>query len=262
MDTDYWHRQDPDNPLYQDLIWSRPENKNLAGKLAIIGGDAQGFAAVGDAFNAADVAGIGTCRVILPDVLERTVSRVFPAAEFAPSTPSGSFAKQALAELLGLSTWADGVLVAGDMGRNSETAIVLEQFAEKHNGQLTITKDAADYFIESPNSVLNRENTAMVITMAQAQKLFTAAKQASAITFNMDVVRLIEALHRMTLEYPLTLVIKHLGTVFVAVNGQVSSTKLKQDEKIWRVKTAAKTSVWWLQNPTKTFEAITSSITI
>jgi hypothetical protein len=262
MNADYWHRQDPEKPLYQDIVWSRPENKNQAGKLAIVGGDAQGFAAVGDAFNAASEAGIGSCRVMLPDVLERTVSRIFPAAEFGPSTPSGSFGKQALAELLSLSAWADGTLLAGDLGRNSETAVLLEQFALKYSGQLTITKDAADYYIKSPANIINRANTTLVISLSQLQKLFVASRQPSAITFNMDVIRLIEALHAMTLEYPLTLIIKHVGTVFVAVNGQVSSTKLKQDEKIWRVKTAAKTSVWWLQNPGKAFEGITSSITI
>ena len=46
--------------------------------------------------------------------------------EYAPSTPSGSFSTQALGELQAMANWADGTLIAGDIGRNSETAILLE----------------------------------------------------------------------------------------------------------------------------------------
>ena len=40
----YWHKQGT-KPLYPDVIWSKPENKQAAGKLLIIGGHAYGFSA-------------------------------------------------------------------------------------------------------------------------------------------------------------------------------------------------------------------------
>src|SRR3954462_7666379 len=113
MDRTYWHKQTPDKPLFPDLLWSRPENKRQAGKLLIVGGNTHGFAAAGEAYAEAIKAGIGTARVLLPDGLQKTVGRVFEAGEYAPSTPSGSFGRQALAELLSLSRWADGTLLAG-----------------------------------------------------------------------------------------------------------------------------------------------------
>jgi hypothetical protein len=88
-------------------------------------------------------------RVLLPSATKKLVSQVFPEAEFAPSTPSGSFAREALGQLLDSADWADGVLLAGDFGRNSETAILLESFAQKYKGQLTVAQDGIDYFLHS-----------------------------------------------------------------------------------------------------------------
>lgn len=257
---DYWVKQTADRPLYPDLLWSRPENKRHAGKLLIAGGNAHGFAAAGEAYSEAVKAGIGSARVLLPDSLQKTVGRVFEAGEYAPSTPSGSFSQKALAELQAMSVWADAVLLAGDFGRNSETAILLEKFITKYPGQLTLTKDAADYFIHTPDLLLGRENYLLVLSFAQLQKLATNARFSSAITFEMDFLRLIDALHEFTLDHQATIIVKHLETIFVAAGGQVSTTKLSDDLEIWRVKIAAHASVWRLQNPSKNFEAITAAL--
>jgi hypothetical protein len=257
---DFWHKQTAGKPLYPDLLWSRPENKQQAGKLLIAGGNAHGFAAAGEAYSQAAKAGIGTARVLLPDSLQKTVGKVFEAGEYAPSTPSGSFSQKALAELLAMSAWADATLLAGDFGRNSETAILLEKFITKYSGPLALTKDAADYFINAPGPLLARNDTLLVISFAQLQKLATNARFPSALTFEMDFLRLVDALHEFTRRHQAAIIVKHLQTIFVAVNGQVSTTKLAEDLDIWRVKTAARAAVWWLQNPTKPFEALTSAI--
>jgi ADP-dependent NAD(P)H-hydrate dehydratase / NAD(P)H-hydrate epimerase len=259
MDREYWHRQASDKPLFPDLLWSRPENKHHAGKLLIIGGNLHGFAAPAEAYQESLQHGIGTARVVLPDALQKTVGKVFEAGEYAPSTPSGSFSQKALDELLSLSYWSDGVLVAGDLGRNSETAILLEKFAEKYFGQLTITRDAADYFTSTPEIVLQRPDTLFVISLAQLQKLALTASFTQAFTFNMDLLRLIETLHNFTEAYQLSVIVKHLDNVFVAHHGQVSSTKLEQEEEIWRLTAASRAAVWWLQTPNQSFEALTMS---
>jgi thiamine pyrophosphate-dependent acetolactate synthase large subunit-like protein len=257
----YWHRQPLDKPLYPDLLWSRPENKRLAGKLLIIGGNVHGFAAAAEAYMEATKAGIGVSRVLLPDSLQKTVGRVFEAGEYAPSTPSGSFNQQALAEVLSMSQWSDGVLLAGDFGRNSETAILLERVIEKYNGQLTLTQDGLDYFTKSPNFLLNREKTLLVASFAQLQKIGIGAGFPRAFTFNMDFIRLVEMLHEFSEKYPISVITKHLDNVFVAINGKVSTTKIDDETRVWRVKTSAHAATWWLQNPDKTYEALTSSIT-
>lgn len=260
MDSTYWHKQTADQPLFADMLWSRPENRAFAGKLLIVGGNAHGFAAPAEAYAESQKAGIGVARVMLPDSLQKTVGKVFEAGEFAPSTPSGSFSQKALAELLADSNWADGVLLAGDLGRNSETAILLEKFTAKYPGQLTITKDAADYFATSPQLILNRPETALVISLAQLQKLGVSAHFPTAFTFNMDLLRFVEALHEFTTQFSCNIIVKHLDNIFVAANGEVSNTKLAIDQSIWRTKTAARAATWWLQNPSKTFAALTTAL--
>src|SRR5687768_15187893 len=119
MSLDYWQKQSVAKPLFADLLWSRPENRQSAGKLLIIGGNAHGFAAPAQAFNSSLKSGVGVVKVLLPDVLRKMVKAFLPEAEYGPSTPSGSFSQQSLATALELAAWADGVLIAGELGRNS-----------------------------------------------------------------------------------------------------------------------------------------------
>ena len=256
----YWHKQTLNKPLFPNLQWSRPENRAHAGKLLIAGGNAHGFAAAGEAYGEAAKAGIGTARVLLPSSLQKTVGRVFEAGEYAPSTPSGSFSKQSIAEFCDLAAWANAVLLAGDFGRNSETAITLEQFITKYSGQLTVTKDAVDYFVGNPAAILTRPDTLLVLSFAQLQKIATNARFAQTFTFDMDFLRLIDLLHEFTTQHSAHIIVRHNDTLFVAVNGQVSTTKVPDEPKVWRVKTAAHAAVWWLQNPQQAFKALTSSL--
>src|SRR3954464_694344 len=121
----YWHKQSAEKPLYEDLHWSKPENKSTAGKLLILGGNAYGLTAPGIAFAAAQKAGIGSSHVLLPDAIRKSIGSSFEEGEFAASTPSGSFARSSLNQILENADWGDGVLLAGDFGKNSETAVLL-----------------------------------------------------------------------------------------------------------------------------------------
>jgi NAD(P)H-hydrate repair Nnr-like enzyme with NAD(P)H-hydrate dehydratase domain len=260
MVQDYWFRQTPDKPLFPNMLWSRPENRRHAGKLLIVGGNGYEFQAPANAYGDALDAGVGDAKVILPDSMKKVVHDIFPEAEFAPSTPSGSLARTSLAQILDWSQWADGVLLAGDIGRNSETAIVLETLLDKFTGQLTLAKDTANYVLDAPGGVLARPDTLAVITTAQLQRLANGAKYPVAFTSDMDLVRFVDWLHEFTTEHQLHIITKHLDTIVIASGGQVSTTKFPPSRDAWRVRTAAHAATWWLQNPTKPFEALTTSV--
>lgn len=258
MDAIYWHKQAAE-PLFPDLVWSKPENRQQAGKLLIIGGNLHGFAAPASAYQLAEKAGIGVSKVLLPDALKRTVGRILENGEYGPSTPSGSFSKQALATWLDWTAWSDGVLLAGDLGRNSETAIAIEQFTTKTNRPITITKDAIDYFYADPVKLLNRPATTLVLSLAQLQKLARQARYPKAVQFSMGVAQLVEWLHEFSQEYKAQIMTYHNGIIFVTVHGQVSTTTVGEKET-WRLETATTAAVWLLQNPAKPFEALTVSV--
>ena len=258
--ADYWHQQLADKPLFPDALWSRPERRNTAGKLLIIGGNGYGFAAPAEAFSVAQKAGIGEARVVLPDVLRKTIGKTFVAGQFVPSTPSGSFSHKALADIIDMSNWAEGILLAGDLGRNSETAMLIEKFIANYHSQLVITKDSADYVINTPAIILDRRDTTLVISLGQLQKLAMSLSFAKHFTFKMDLLQMVEVLHEFTIAYPINIVVKHLGYIFVAIKGEISNTKSTEDQDNWQVQVATYAVVWWLQNKVAPFEALSSAV--
>lgn len=259
MESTNWLKQTSDKPLFPDLIWSRPENKKYAGKLLISGGNLHGFAAPAEAFSAARKAGVGALKVLMPDKLQKTVGRAFPEAEYGPSTQSGSFGQQALAQLLDLADWADGVLLAGDFGRNSETAILLEKFINKYDGGLTIAGDCLDYFLEKKNGVLTRDKTTLVINLGKLQKLAKNNRPGTPILHNMNLHEVVTLMADWTNSTPVSFITKHVDNFLVAYSGKVNTTASAQESN-WQVDIAAYASVWNLQQPQKPFEALTSAI--
>ncbi len=262
MRADYWQKQ-VDEPLFPDILWSRPENKSGSGKLAIIGGNANAFSAPGIAYDAALQSGAGALQVLLPDAIRKTVKHILPDAGYAVSNPSGSFAGKALDELIRISSWSDAVLVAGDLGRNSETAILLEKYVQIYTGLVVITKDAVDYFIETPSLVVDREHTVLVMTLAQLQRVFIATPSITPITYSMSVGALAEALHEYTLEHQTAIVVLHGNLVYIAHGGQVVTTKADSSnppDDNWRVRTAARAAVFWMQAPATPLKAVASSL--
>jgi energy-coupling factor transporter ATP-binding protein EcfA2 len=260
MDYDYWHKQTVEKPLSPDLLWSRPENKRLAGKLLIVGGSGSGFSKTAKLYAGAIDAGAGSIRVLMPDFLQKTVANIFPAAKFLPSTPSGSFARSSLAELLFEGDWADGVLIGGDLGQNSETAVLLETFVNKYFGQLTLLNDSLDYFIAQPELLLKRPNTLLVLDLKQLQGLVRKASLEPAITSKMDFLHFIEALHIISHKFTSNIITLYQNKLVVAVDGKVSTTKTEDSSQNWPFSSAASAATWWLQNPSKTFESLSTAV--
>ena len=259
MDTP-WLKQDKTHPLFPDLEWSRPENRQYAGKLLVVGGSSHGFAAPAEAFAESLKAGVGTPQALLPDAIKKLVGIIIYEADFAPSTPSGSFSQRALAQGLESAAWADGMLIAGDLSRNSETAIFMEKLLSKTSLPTTITKDAVDYVTAAPQTVLVREQTALVLSLAQLQRLGTASKFEHAITFSMGIPQLTAWLATFSRTFAPHIIVKQHEHIFVAVNGEVSSTRLNKDMKTWRLKTATHASVWWIQNQSNPFAAFNAAV--
>jgi hypothetical protein len=250
-----WLRQTPSEPLFPDIVWSRPENKKLAGKLLIAGGSLHGFMAPANAFESAQKNGIGAARILLPDSIQKTLAKLLPEADFTPSTQSGSFSRQALGQLLEHAEWSDGVLLAGDFGKNSETVILLDSFVQKFHGQLTLSGDAVDYFIDSGSPLLSRNKTLITASLDQLQKLAKNNRPSTPILYKMNLHELVTVLADWTNSISGAFITNHADNFVVAYRGKVSTTHSKAD-KDWQINLAACACVWWLQQPLKTFEAL------
>ena len=256
MTADFWLKQGS-QPLFKELIWDKPENKLHAGKLLIIGGNKFSFSLPAKAFLFAKSAGIGVGKVLLPNSLQKSVGKNFEDGEFAPSNPSGSFSSQGLSTWLDYASWSDGVLLAGDFGNNSETTVLLEKFTTKYLGSLVIDDNSIANFISNPQILLKRAKTTLVLSFKSFQKLNSKLNQTQAITSNMPVLGFVTHLHELSKEYAFTLVIEFEDKIFVAHNGNVSSTNLNV---IDFTQISSYTAVWQIQNPDKVFEALTTAI--
>lgn len=257
----YWQQQSG-KPLFPRIEWNKPEHRNHAGKLAIIGGNKLGFVAVGEAYSVAIESGVGQVRILLPDNLKKVVPPAITDVVFGTSNPSGGLSKEAAPELTTIGQWADGVLLIGDAGRNSETAILYEDFLTSYEGQLTITRDAVDLLYNSSESLLNRSNTLLVISFAQLQKLFRSAYYPKMVVFSMQLQQLVETLHKFTITYPVTIATFHQNHIIIAHNGKVTTTQWDYPMQIWKGSVATKMASYWLWNPSKPLESATTSISV
>ncbi len=249
-----WLKQ-TENSLFPDLLWSRPENKRHAGKLLIIGGNSHGFLAVGATFSAAQQAGAGSVRVVLPNSLEKTLRKTFPEAEFAPSTPSGSFARLALDTALKSTEWADGVLLAGNFGKNSETSIFIESFLDKYSGPLCVAGDSLDYFLQNPSDLTHRTNTTICATISQLQKI---AHPQVVIKQTADLIQILDVLSIYSTDINASIVTQQANQIIVAYQAKISTTSI--DKEVALSDIAAYTSVWQIQQPGKAFEALCTAV--
>ena len=259
MDYSYWQKQSLGTPLFPDIEWNKPEQKGLAGRLGIIGGNKLGFAGVAESYQAAVSAGVGNVRVLLPDDLRKAIPKVITDTVFAATNPSGSLAKEAIAEMSALGVWAQSILLVGDAGRSSETAILYENFIRDYKGQLIITRDAVDLVKNTPQVLAERPDTLLVVSFAQLQKLFQALYYPKVLTFSMQLTNLVEALHKFTITYPVSISVLHKDMLLVASGGRVTSTPWENPMAIWRGQTATKAAAYWLWSPNKTIEAVTAS---
>ena len=73
--------------------------------------------------------------------------------------------------LLFSASQMNGVLLPGGFGRNSETAMLIAEFVNSFRGPLTITKDAIDLLYSETKQLLEREDTLLVVSLAQLQRL-------------------------------------------------------------------------------------------
>ena len=260
VDTTYWKKQTSNKPLFPDIEWSKPEQRSQAGRLGIIGGNKLGFAGVAEAYSAALQAGVGEVRVLLPDVLKKTIPAIITDTLFGATNPSGSLARDAKPELQALAEWSTGILMIGDAGRNSETAITYEDFLRDYSGPLTITRDAVDLIKNSSQAIVDRPNTLLVVSFAQLQKLFQSVYYPKILTFSMQLAQIVDALHKFTITYPIAIQVLHKEHIIVASGGEVVTSEWENPMAIWRGHTAARAASYWLWHPTKPLEATSASL--
>ena len=260
MEHTYWRRQLPGKPLFPELEWGKPERRDQSGKLLVVGGNKLGFAAVAEAYESALSTGVGQVKVLLPDCLKKSVPPTLTDVIFAACTPSGGLSKEGLPELAAASQWADSVLLVGDAGRNAETTLAYEEFIAHYQGPLTVTRDAIDLVRNNPHLLAERTETLLVVSFAQVQKLFSGLYYPKVLTFGMQLMQFVEALHKFTITYPCSIMTLHKDSLVIAHKGEVITQPWQEPMAIWRGSVATKAACYWLWHKDKPLESIAASV--
>ena len=236
----YWQKQD--KPLFQDLDWNIPEQKQ--NHITVVGGNSQNFANIVriSEFLSTNFP-FKTVETVFPDALRKNFPFSLPNLTFLPSTASGSFDRSPLlAETFAKS---DFIFLAGDLTKNSITSVAIadalksvlvaevstdstqtDQSPAKTLPKLLITRDSADLLLAESEFLL--ENSAFfVVSMAQLQKIFRAVYYPKVLMLSSPLAQVVETLHKFTLSYPATILTFHEGQLLVAHDGKIISTPLE-----------------------------------
>ncbi|OYW84971.1 hypothetical protein B7Z17_03145, partial [Candidatus Saccharibacteria bacterium 32-49-10] len=162
-------------------------------------------------------------------------------------------------EFLSACQWANVLLLIGDAGRNSETAILYEMLLSNTTIPIVLTRDSFDLVKPALHTLVKRDHTTVVLSFAQVQKLFQGVYYPKILSFSMQLMQFVEALHKFTITYPTCIVTYHNEQLIIAHNGTVITTKLDDPMMIWRGITATKAATWLMWSETKPLEAIATS---
>ena len=290
----YWQKQTAKEPRYPDVRWNLPER--ATGSLSIVGGSSHGFQAVVRAgeFASANLP-LAHVQLVLPSSLEKILanagaagsatnsrnatggknvassrstassknaadSKPAPQLLFVPATPAGTLAKSSTLTQQN----ADAVLLIGDLSKNAETAEAVSALCQAYAGSLVVARDSLDLFTANTSSLVMRPHTTLVASLAQLQKLFRALYYPKMLLLTAPLMSVVEALHKFTLSYPVTLLTLHEGQILTAAGGEVVSTPLGDTDYsplgLWNGELATRAAAYQIFCPEQELAATTAAI--
>lgn len=220
---DYWKKQD--KPLFKDLDWNFPEKKSNT--IAVIGGNGNNFSSIiklSEYLNTNYP--IEKVATYLPDSLKKSLPPL-PDLNFLKSTDSGSFAKDAELDLA--LEAADFALLAGDLSKNSETAIAITEAIKNTKKPILLARDTTDLVAPTVSDFIEDHSLFFFVSIAQLQKLFRSLLYPKMIMLSQPLLPAIETLHKFTLSYEkCTIITMHQSQIIIATGGNIITTPLEK----------------------------------
>jgi NAD(P)H-hydrate repair Nnr-like enzyme with NAD(P)H-hydrate dehydratase domain len=242
--------QTKEKPLFPDLLWARPERKEQAGRLLIIGGSTHGFASIVKAYEYALAAGIGEIKVVLPGGVKKLVGPVLDAL-YADDVAGGSFAHKALAEIQPYLAWSESVLLPGELTNNGETTLLAEDILRKYAGPVVVAGDA----VEAITKTLSEDLPSKLIIVAdfrQLQRLAYSHSGKQPLLSTSTLVQQVAVMQALSAKLDLGVLARHdENQILVASSEHASLTPTSRGI----LEFAASTVVLAAQFPTMLYEA-------
>lgn len=214
------------------------------------------FSHVESAYQVAQAAGVGECKVVLPAGLKSMLGNMEDCV-FLDETPSGSLSARGYDELATMAGDMDGVLLAGEHGNNEETTSLIERLASNINVPVVATQNTMQQLAYDPSILANRPRTLLVIDYSNLSDWLDRLKLPIAFTSQLNWRDLTERINSLQAEHSKACwAITKDSKLYVACDGRLSATDIDSADQ---TALSALTAVFWLQNMGQPFEAITTA---
>lgn len=251
---DFWQKQ-VGEPLYPEVIWSKPEQKKTAGKLLILGGHLHGFDAVGRAYGQAVASGAGEVKVALPDKLKKVLAKMLPDAVYLASTATGNLSESGQTDAKRYAEWSQATLLI-QAGDNSETSLLLSRLLSDQPDRQFVLGDDIVHTLGADISTIRAQNHRLwVLSFASVQKLAQLLGSEMGFRRDMGLRPFVLALKTVQAALAQPIVAIYEDTIVVAASGKITTTKRPTAPDPAML--AGAVAVWWLQQPDKTLQTLT-----
>jgi NAD(P)H-hydrate repair Nnr-like enzyme with NAD(P)H-hydrate dehydratase domain len=247
-------RQD-DQPLYPKILYNRPVTRSGAGRLLVAGGHSGEFSLPTTIHQLATAAGVGECRVVLPDVLAKFLGGA-PGTFFVPASPSGSLGTEALGRILELSEDADAVALGASLSNNSNTAILVEKLVTGLGRPIVAFDDALTATQHNPATLTDNPQALIIATMAEAFKLCGRLgvsihiRENGGLINKLEIIRDLKAAGRCSYVIYGTEIIVAADSPSDPASPELIVTPINYRLSLVPAVFYAVLSTFWLQNPT------------
>ncbi len=256
MNDDSWFKQTKD-PMFPDIIWSKPEHKSKSGRVLVIGGSKNNLHCLSQAYQNLTEAKVGALFLIAPDSLKKQIQPLISEAEFVPSTKLGSISEKSLSTIKSFAERSDAIFICGDLSHNSETTSVVENVVNYIKAPIIVTDDGLDAISNLGYKLMTVPDLFVVGHFDKLQKLASQAGAPKAITSTMGIVQLVETLNKLSRIFQPIIITDYEGKIVVTHKGRTSTTPI--ENKDWTQKLSAILSTMAAQNLGDPFEMATTA---
>lgn len=221
----YWQKQQ-EKPLFPDILWSRPENKALLPRLAIISGSKRGFADGEKIYASATKTGLGACKILLPDVLKVQLPAINDFV-FIESTKMGSFSKKLHDNFNALKPMTSLFIITESSGKESETVQSIHKLIQDDDCDLMFINQAILANDQYLDDIIKREaKTTLVLDQETLQKVASRLPLDTMFRSTDGLAEIVKGMHSITAEFINLIIVAKLGNnIVVGSKGQIYSTQ-------------------------------------
>ncbi len=241
-------------PLYPKVLWNRPVAARSAGRLLVLSGHSSDLITPQTIHQAAVAAGIGDCRVVLPDKVRKLVGDL-PMASYVPSSPSGSLGRASLAAILDIATDYDVIAIGGGLSQNSETTMLVESLLAETDKPVILSDDALVLMKHQLKAIAQRPNSLILTDMVGLIKASGALGVPVTIRRDGGIMNKVEILRNYLAAGKASYVV--VGTeLIVGVENTVSVTPYQLDAAAIQGLATGVLGTFWTQS--QSYEGLTT----